>query len=138
MAKETTKTPKAEDEGPRSFAVFLTHLSEGEAERELSRQMQALMKQMRDEAIARNGKIKGALAVNFKFIIPPTGPVAVTYDVTSKAPKRVTSEGYFWLTKGGNLTHKNPKQEELPLREVSEPSAREIPDDEPAAAPREA
>lgn len=139
MAKETSTKKPPEQEGPRSFNVFLNHLADGEAELELSRQLQSLIKDMRAEAIARNGKIKGTLAVALKFTIGATGPVAVTYDVTTKAPKRVTSEGHFWITAGGNLSHTNPKQETLPGMRVVEPPppALDI-EDEERPAPREA
>lgn len=132
MAKQPpTKDQKAEkDEGPRSFNVFLTNLAEGECERELSRQMHGLIKGIRSEAIGRDAKIKGELTLKMRFTCPKAGPVAVSYDVTTKAPKKVTSEGYFWITPGGNLSHQNPKQEVLPLREVPEPESRDLPDDE--------
>jgi hypothetical protein len=132
MAKPTTtKDQKADkEEGPRSFAVFLNKLAEGECEREVSRQMHTLIRGLRSEALGRDAKIKGELSMKFRFTVPRSGPVAVSYDVSTKAPKKVTSEGYFWITEGGNLTHKNPKQEELPLREAPDPEERDLPDEE--------
>lgn len=109
---------KDQSEGPRSFATFVTTLAEGEAEQELSYQLHELMKRCQEEAHMRGDKVKGTLTLSVRFIVEPKGFVGIGYDVATKAPKRKTSPGVFYLTRGGNLSLENQRQQKLPLREV--------------------
>lgn len=129
---ETEKKPA--EEGPRSFTVFMRDLSDGEAEGELSYQLHELCKRMQEEAAARNDKVKGKLALTVSLQAEPSGIVGVSYAVDVKAPKRRTSPAVFWLTRGGNLTGQNPKQQKLPLREVAAPPAEARDVDAPSSA----
>lgn len=131
-----SKQQQPKEEGPRSFGVFLNELAEGEAEQKLSAELFDLIRKLKEQAIASDGKIKGELNLKLRFVVQEAGPVAVGFDVTTKAPKVRNTPGYFWVTRGGNLTIHNPKQAKLPLREVSGPESREV-EDEPVAVARE-
>jgi len=121
--------PTAE-EGPRSFGVILQKVGDGAAEAELSRELFAITKAIKEEARTRGGKVKGTLVL--KLSIEAEGEdsvVTVDYDVTAKAPKPMRRKGHFWLTQGGNLTSQAPKQTGLPFQDVA--NKRGIPNDLP-------
>jgi hypothetical protein len=132
MAKET-KPPKNDppgEEGPRSFGVVLHKMADGAVEAELSRELFALTKAIKDEARVRGDKVKGTLAL--KLTVEAEGEdsvVTVNYDVTVKAPKPQRRKGHFWFTQGGNLTSQAPKQTGLPFQDVA--NTRGIPNDLP-------
>jgi hypothetical protein len=135
MAKEPKqKTPDPKPEGPRSFGVFLHDLASGAAEKELSRELHDLVKNMKGESRSRDSDMKGSLTLKLNFLVPPDGPAIITFDVTKKLPKRAVAKGYCWVTEGGNLTHQNPQQGKLPFRQVEDDEARDLVEDEDEAA----
>jgi hypothetical protein len=115
--------PPPKEEGPRSFAVFLRKLGQGEAESSLSYELHELGKRLQEEAHARNEKVKGTLTLSLAFEAEPEEElVKVAYDVKAKPPKPRRAKGYFWLTKGGNLSTEQPKdtkQAAFPFRDVA-------------------
>lgn len=118
------KSDKAEnkEEGPRSFSVFLSALSDGEAHGQLSQEMYDLVRKLQEMAHLKGGKAKGMLTLKLGFVVNTTGVCAVAYDIDVKQPKKPKSDGIFWATKDGNLSPHNPKQQMLPLRDVSNPT----------------
>jgi hypothetical protein len=137
MSKDK-KTDEPAEEGARSFLVFLRDLGEGEAESELSYQLHELCKRIQEEASAQGSKVRGALSLKLRIVAEPKGPVGISYDVETKSPKRKTSPAVMWLTKGGNLTPDNPRQQRLGLREVGGTrEVRETPVAQPANNARE-
>jgi len=125
---KTDQPPETKEEGPRSFISFLGTIADGEAEAELSYQLHELTKRMQEEAVTRGEYVKGSLSLNIKMTVSNLGHAIIGYEVATKQPKRKTSGAAFWLTKGGNLTVDNPKQQKLVLREVKSPreAARDI------------
>lgn len=117
-----SKQQKQQEEGPRSFGVFLQEMAEGETEQDISVEMFTLLKKLKEAAIAKDGEVKGELNIKFKFTVPATGPAKIVPVIDHKAPKVVRTPGHFFFTKGGNLTLHNPKQGSLPLREVKGPA----------------
>jgi hypothetical protein len=131
MAKEKTP-PKDEhrEEGPRSFGVILQKVGDGAAEAELSRELFALTKTIKEEARMRPGKIKGTLTLKLEIEAEgDDGVVKVAFDVATKPPKPQRRNGHFWITEGGNLTSQAPKQTGLPFQDVA--NQRGIPHDLP-------
>lgn len=107
------------EEGPRSFTVFLRDLAEGEAESELSYHLHELCKKLQEEAAARHDKAAGEIVLKIRLIADHKDNVVVAYSIDAKAPKRKTSAAVYWLTKGGNLTPENPRQQKLSFKDVS-------------------
>lgn len=123
-------------EGPRSFARFIEMVSDGACQSEASAELLKLCNTLREDAAARSATSKGEITLRIGLAVEPSGVVGVAYDVKIKEPPKARPKGVLWLTKGGNLTPQNPRQQTLPLREVggtAEP-AREVRDD---AAARE-
>lgn len=126
-----------EEEGPRSFARFIEDVADGDAHAQLSEELFELAGKLQSEALSRDAKIKGSLSLMLKLEAQPNGMVTIAYDIKRKDPAKRTSQGVCWLTGGGNLTHKNPRQEELPhmrevkpgreaAREIAQASAKEV------------
>lgn len=117
-------------EGPRSFTRFLEGLADGEAAYELSEKFYQLGSRLRDEALARNGKVKGELSFKIGVSIDARGQVGLTYAADVKMPKAQKVESIAWITKGGNVTFDHPRQGKLPLAEVKAPRQVELEDDD--------
>jgi hypothetical protein len=116
---EAAKLPT--EEGPRSFAVFLTNAFEGEAERELSLKMQQLLEEMRAMAIATRRKIKGNITFILKMEATERSEVGLAYDLKIAPPKPVRAPCVAWVTEAGNAVFEPPRQLKLGLREVTAP-----------------
>ena len=109
---------QAQEEGPRSFAHFFQSLDGGEANVCASVDLHKLSSALRDEAKRRRSAVKGTLTLTLELKCDEAGTVEANYTTKIKEPVRKSSKSIFWLTKGGNLTPENPRQQNLPLREV--------------------
>lgn len=112
------------DTGPivRPFTEFLLQQAYGATHEELSQGLHTLLEAVRD-----NGKA-GSLTLTIK--VSPVGrgderQVIVTDAVVVKKPAGKRPESFFFLDDDGNLTRKDPRQPELPLRDVARPAAAE-------------
>lgn len=121
---------KKKDEGPRSAAVLLQHIDDGELHAELSETIQRVSSELVEIAEHASGKASGSITLTLKLAAKSNGTVAVSADVKSKTPKVVRPGSTFWLTDGGNLSPENPRQAKLPLKPVEGPTAvRELADE---------
>lgn len=118
MPKEKDTTTEAEAPAPRSFTVWLAKLADGEADSNLAYELQQLMQRLDEEAHTRNGRVKGKINLKLNFSVDETGIVGVGYEIDVKAPPRKTSPAVYWLDRQSNLVEKNPRQQDLPLRDV--------------------
>jgi hypothetical protein len=106
-------------EGPRSFSVFMHELSEGEAHGEASQKLHELVNKMQDAALDQGKEVKGEFTLSLKLKVDPRGTASVDYTIKAKAPDRHRLRATLFVTKGGNLSVENPRQQTLPLREVA-------------------
>lgn len=107
------------DRQVRPFAAFLQEQREGVTHSELSEGLSDLV-----AACIEHGK-GGTLT--YKVSIKPNKDgvtVFVTDAITVKAPVGERSAALFFADDDGNLSRKDPRQQELPLREVSRPVLR--------------
>lgn len=127
MARET-------DESPRSFGHFFGMLDDEQAQATASRELHDLLKVLREEAVARHGTVKGTLTLKIDLKCDELEQVEATYAIDTKEPKRKSSKSLYWLDRKGFLTVENPRQQVLPLREVSAQGAalRNVENDRPA------
>lgn len=116
--------PPDEDTGPviRPFVEFLLQQAYGGTHDELTFGLHDLIAAVKD-----HGK-GGSITLTIK--VDPLGKgverqVVVTDNVTVKAPTGKRPTSMFFVDDDGNLTRKDPRQPELPLREVSRPAAAE-------------
>lgn len=115
---DTPGTAEVEPTGPvvRPFSEFLLTQAYGATHDELSQGLHALL-----DAVRENGKT-GSMTLTIK--VSPVGrgderQVIVTDQVVVKKPVGKRPESFFFLDDDGNLTRKDPRQPELPLREVT-------------------
>lgn len=108
-----------DDEGARSFARFVEMVADGALHSEASEALHKLVCALEDDALDTHSTSKGELTIKVKLAVEPNGVVSVTYDLKAKEPVPTRPKGVLWLTKGGNLTPQNPRQQRLPLHEVS-------------------
>jgi len=114
MAKQ-----EAVDEGARSATRFIEQVADGQCNADLSHALHKLGLKLASECRQRNDKVTGEVSLRLKITAEPSGLVGVIYEVNAKEPKNRTSGSVFWLTKGGNFTTDNPKQQNLPgIREI--------------------
>lgn len=106
------------EEGPRSFTAFLRSVDGGSFEVELAEEMYKL-NGMLAQIASQNGKAKGEITIKLKLEHDPKGRVDISTDVAVKTPKVARSKSVMWVTRGGNLSDKNPKQADLPFRDVN-------------------
>lgn len=120
------------DEHPRSFARAVAVIADGTLEADASDELHKLVTDLQKEASLRHGPVKGALTLQLNLIVDPHGYVEIKPALKSKVADRHMSKGIMWITPGGNLTEKNPRQIELGLREVPqrEPVFRDVEDDD--------
>ncbi len=110
-----------EDRQVRPFAAWLQEQRGGVTHAELSDALADVV-----AAVVEHGKV-GTLT--FQVKIKPSGDgvsVFVTDSIAVKAPTGDRSAALFFADSDGSLSRKDPRQQELPLREVPRAEAREV------------
>jgi hypothetical protein len=122
------------DGNERSFSKLLEGLGEGAFHAETSETLHKLTETLFRHAVDFS-KAKGTLTMTLSIEVDRDGVVSIDPDVKTKAPKPARTKGRYWLTATGDLARENPRQQKLPLREVSMPRTRDV-DLPPDNAPR--
>lgn len=123
-----TTTTTTKDEGPRSFAVFIQALAEGDANAELSQELHRLGKILRKEADHRGEEVSGAMTVVFRVTADPRGTAHFKWSVKLKEPEKKRVGAAMWTTRAGNFVNADPRQPELFPREVRTPKPYDVVD----------
>lgn len=122
MRDKTTKPEdEAGDEGARSFGHFLQQIDDGSFHGDLSEELRKACKALEDHVERYQRDAKGTLILTISLQALRNGTVQVDGDFKTKLPKEHRRGAVFWVTKGGNLSVENPRQQKLPLREVAPP-----------------
>lgn len=103
---------------PQSFAVWLADMGKGEFHAECSEAKQAIV--LECESAAREAAprtVKGAMTITFTFAVDDSGAVVVSSDLKVKHPVRVRGVTRFYA-KSGNLVKNDPRQMDVPFREI--------------------
>lgn len=117
----------SEDVTRKPFAAFIQEQRGGGLHGELSDAMQTLV-----QAVDEHRK-PGTLTLTVKIAPNSDGAtVTVSDKLVLKAPEGDRGAAIFFIDVDGNLVRRDPRQIELPLREVERPPVREA--DEPKAA----
>ena len=103
----------------KPFAAWLQEHRSGGLHQELS---EALAEVAR--AVSEHEKV-GSLTVTIKLEPNGVGTVIVTDELKTKVPEPARPASLFFTDAGGNLSRRNPRQPELPLREVPAVDAEE-------------
>lgn len=108
-----------------AFAQFLAGLQDGELHADLSAALAAGIATMQEQAATYGGKptLKIALAIELTL---SDGMVEARADFDTKTSKPPRRRSMYWPTDQGGLARNNPRQREMPLRDVNTGAAREI------------
>jgi hypothetical protein len=107
------------------FVKVISTMQDGTLERELTEQLSDIVAALTDQARERGGKPKAKLALTLIFTLD-SGMVEVTGDVKVTQPKPVLGKSIFWPTNDNQLSPENPRQLEMPLRDVAVEGASHI------------
>jgi hypothetical protein len=116
----------------RSFSSLLANLDCGAFEAELAEKVRDAVAAIHDAAAARGGKPKATMTIKLEFKLD-SDVVEVRKDVSMSLPKVERGKSIMWATPNNNLSPRNPRQAELGLRVVEQPSVRTVRDDVPMA-----
>lgn len=87
---------------------------------DIDAELRAVVDAVRDAA--SNGRVvSGEVTIKLKVKSNASDELALRVEdsVTSRLPKRPSGESVFFATTDGGLVRQDPRQQELPLREVS-------------------
>lgn len=113
----------------RSFCVFLGTLAGGQAEQDLSKELQALIRKLQVDARSKgqDGTSRGELTLKLKVTVDAAAHANVDYTTAVKEPPKRRPKSVVYVTNEGHLVYENPRQQKLPLREVaSKAEVREV------------
>jgi hypothetical protein len=102
----------------RSFATLISDLEDGELHADLSRAVQNIVGELQNIAGARGGKPKATLTLKLDITLD-SGMVVIAADVAEKLPRPVRGKSFLYATPENNLTRRNPRQPDLPFRDVT-------------------
>lgn len=108
----------------KPFAQFLQEQRSGGLHGELSEALKTLVQSVDEHRKA------GTLTLTVKVAPNADGvTVTVTDKIVLKAPEAERGAAIFFIDNDGSLQRRDPRQIELPLREVERPAVREVGDD---------
>lgn len=107
--------------GARPFLDLLREHRNGLTHEELTEELQKLVAAVVEERKA------GTLTLKIKLEPKGDGTVMLVDEVVAKPPKRTKGGSLFFVTPENNLARQDPRQNNLPLREIGgREAAREI------------
>jgi hypothetical protein len=100
---------------PRMFTDILGEIAGGRLVDSLSERLQ--------EVVAAVGETRKVGKVTVELTVRPNGDhaVVITDKVSVKVPEAPHGDSVFFVVGSGDLTRKDPRQADLPLRRVGEP-----------------
>ncbi len=126
------KTSKAEVDDHvqmQQFLAFFRQINRGEFLSEMGETLRDTNDKLSSIA-ARGSKAKGVVTITLAITHEESGLVTVQPDLKVKLPPTVRAKAVFWADADGTLVNKDPRQTELPLREVQRQApAREVIDE---------
>ncbi|GBQ69752.1 hypothetical protein AA103196_2300 [Ameyamaea chiangmaiensis NBRC 103196] len=102
----------------RQFSQLVAVAEDGQLNDDLDQEVTDLVAILNDAAASRNGKAKGSITLKVDFALDG-GIITISTDYAVKKPKVARARSAFWATPDNKLSRRNPKQHELPLRDVS-------------------
>lgn len=106
----------------KSYARTLAMIDAGEVELQASLALHRLMRQLKHEASARHGSAKGSITLKLDFDVSISGMVEVKPTISTKVPDRKVAKAIAFLDEDANVVMTDPRQQELPIREVPAPA----------------
>lgn len=114
-----TNQPIQENEAAKvhSFKGFLSHVADGELERQLNKELTNIVEAMRTYYAATGNPCKASMTIKVDFT-HRNDIIEVSGDVKTNTPKEKLSTSIFFPTKDCQLSLENPRQQKLPFMDV--------------------
>ena len=101
-----------------SFNTLVSTLEEGQLHADLTRQLQEIVATLNNQVMEHGGSPTAALGLALTFKLE-NGAIDIHAEIKAKLPKEPRPRTICWTTPDNQLTRKNPKQQELPFRDVN-------------------
>jgi hypothetical protein len=88
----------------RGFGQFIAEMEDGDLHAELTARMKTLVEAMKEDGAEVEAKA----------------------EIAVRMPKPKRGRSIFWTTQDSHLTRRNPRQRDLPFRDVNTPATRDI------------
>jgi hypothetical protein len=105
----------------KAFSLFLVELNEGSTHAALTGDLADLLRTVQATGRAGSLTIKVKVAPATRSNSGSVDKVTITADRKLELPKPEQPSDFFWLTEDGETSRNHPRQQDLPLREVSAP-----------------
>jgi len=107
----------------KTFTHFMNGLRHGKFAPLVTDEWNALLREVNSSAIDNTAVVKGKLVITLGVTINALGEAQVVADVKKTAGKPKAVSNNYYVTEDG-LSTEDPRQVELPLREVAPPRMR--------------
>lgn len=111
--------------------MLLVTLEDGQLHADLSEAVAKLCEDLSTHAAKYFRTATGSISLDLKFHVEQNGVVKIEASTNSKRPVAPRTGSLMWLDEDHRLTQKNPRQQELPLRDVSAPQQVDVGDETP-------
>ena len=101
-----------------NFSQLIAQHEDGALNADLSNKLRDIIASLNQQFIDHGGKPTASLTVKLGFKLD-SHCVEVTVNATESLPKEARGKTIYWSTSGNMLTRSNPRQQELPFRDVS-------------------
>lgn len=103
----------------KAFSLFLVELNEGSTHAALTGDLADLLRTVQTTGRAGSLTIKVKVAPATRSNSGSVDKVTITADRKLELPKPEQPSDFFWLTEDGETSRNHPRQQDLPLRDVS-------------------
>jgi len=101
-----------------SFSQFVANLDEGSLHHDLSEALTEIVAKLNDARQGGTNKPKAGMTIKLAFQLDGQ-TIDVIGDFDVKTPKIKRERSVFWTTSKNRLSRNNPKQQNLPFKDVT-------------------
>lgn len=103
----------------RTFSQFLAEIEDGDFQAELTEALREAVAALSDRVKAQGGKPRAKIKIDIA-LAHESGTIEVKADFKAELPKPARGRSIFWATPDNALSKSDPRQQRLPLREVTD------------------
>lgn len=114
-----------------SFNTFVSAQEDGQLHSDLTKALREIVAQLNNAVMEHGGVHTASLKLDLSFKIDG-GAIECKADTKATLPKEKRPRTIYWATADNYLTRRNPKQLDIPFRDVNAPAVRDIEHEQPA------
>lgn len=103
-----------------NISQLLAMHESGDLNHEISELQHEMIAKLNQHVMDNGGKPSGSITITLNYKLD-SGLMEITANVGSKMPKRIRAKGVYFCTADNKLSKRDPRQIELPLRDVNAP-----------------